>query len=174
MLAGPYAAFLGQQYDPVWAKFEGKPLRVAPKVRHEQPKEYSDPYAAVDPDCRFVFDGAGRFAEQVSLDRFNLRRELLSQFDAARLSADTLAERSYSSNQGRALSLLTSPKIREALDVSRENPTLRDRYGQTLFGQSCLAARRLVEAGSQFVSVFWDAYGTYFSGAWDTHQNHYP
>jgi arylsulfatase A-like enzyme len=43
-----------------------------------------------------------------------------------------------------------------------------------VFGQSCLTARRLVEAGSKFVSVFWDAYGTYFSGAWDTHQNHYP
>ncbi len=174
VLAGPYAAFLGQRFDPVWAKFEGKSLRIAPKARHEQPKEYSDPYAAVDPDCRFVFDGAGRFAENVSLDRFNLRRELLSQFDAARLSADTLAERSYSSNQGRALSLLTSAKTREALDVSREAPTLRERYGHTLFGQSCLAARRLVESGTQFVSVFWDAYGTYFSGAWDTHQNHYP
>ncbi|MFM9066954.1 MAG: DUF1501 domain-containing protein, partial [Planctomycetota bacterium] len=35
-------------------------------------------------------------------------------------------------------------------------------------------ARRLVEAGSRFVSVFWDAFGTYFSGGWDTHQNHYP
>lgn len=174
VLAGPYGAFLGQRFDPVWAKFEGKSLRVAPKVRHEQPKEYSDPYSAIDPDCRFTFDGAGRFAEHVSLDRFNLRRELLAQFDAARRTADTVAERSYSSNQGRALSLLTSPKIREALDVSREAPTLRDRYGQTLFGQSCLAARRLVEAGSQFVSVFWDAYGTYFGGAWDTHQNHYP
>ena len=43
-----------------------------------------------------------------------------------------------------------------------------------MFGQSCLAARRLLEAGSRFVSVFWDAYGTYFSGGWDTHQNHYP
>ncbi len=174
LLAGPYGAFLGQQFDPVWAKFEGKSLRVAPKCRHEQAKEYTDPYAAIDPDCRFVFDGAGRFAENVTLDRFNLRRELLSQFDSARLAADQPAERSYNGNQARALSLLTSAKTRETLDVGLEAPQLRERYGHTLFGQSCLAARRLIESGSRFVSVFWDAYGTYFSGAWDTHQNHYP
>jgi len=45
-------------------------------------------------------------------------------------------------------------------------------YGHTLFGQSCLAARRLVEAGSRVVSVFWDEYGLAGSG-WDTHWNHY-
>uniref|UniRef100_A0A7C2P9X0 DUF1501 domain-containing protein n=1 Tax=Schlesneria paludicola TaxID=360056 RepID=A0A7C2P9X0_9PLAN len=175
LLAGPYAAFLGQQFDPVWAKFEGKPLRVAPKCRHEQPKEYTDPYAAIDPDCRFVFDGAGQFQEQVTIDRFHLRRVLLEQLDTARRAADrAAAERSYTINQSRALSLLTAPKVREALDIGRESPQLRAQYGHTLFGQSCLAARRLVEAGSRFVSVFWDAYGTYFSGAWDTHQNHYP
>src|SRR5262249_1164599 len=67
LLAGPYSAFLGQQHDPVWAKFEGKPFREAPKCRHEQSKVYVDPYAGVDPDCRFVFDGAGRFAENVSV-----------------------------------------------------------------------------------------------------------
>jgi uncharacterized protein (DUF1501 family) len=44
----------------------------------------------------------------------------------------------------------------------------------TLFGQSCLAARRLVEAGSRFVTVFWDAFGLFGNGAWDTHANHYP
>ena len=43
----------------------------------------------------------------------------------------------------------------------------------SLFGQSCLAARRLVEAGSRFVSVFWDEYGLAGS-AWDTHWEHYP
>ena len=46
--------------------------------------------------------------------------------------------------------------------------------GHTLFGQSCLAARRLVEAGSGFVTVFWDSFGTYFIGGWFTHQDHYP
>ncbi len=174
-LAGPYAAFLGQQHDPLWAKFEGKPVRVAPKCRHEQTKEYLDPYAGVEPDCRFVFDGAGRFAENVSTDRFHFRRRLLEQLDTARHSADQAAvHQSYDFQQSRAVSLLTSSAVRDALDVSREPAALRDQYGQTLFGQSCLAARRLVEAGTKFVSVFWDAFGTYFSGGWDTHQNHYP
>ena len=43
----------------------------------------------------------------------------------------------------------------------------------TLFGQGCLTARRLVEAGSRFVSVFWDEFGLAGS-AWDTHWEHYP
>lgn len=174
LLAGPYAAFLGQQYDPLWAKFDGPGQRVAPKCRHEQAKEYVDPYAAVNLKDRFVFDGASQFPEQVTLDRFNVRKVLLEQLDGARRAADAAALKTYDGQQARALSLLTSPAIRTALDITQEAPTLRSRYGETLFGQSCLAARRLVEAGSQFVSVFWDAYGTYFSGAWDTHQNHYP
>ena len=44
----------------------------------------------------------------------------------------------------------------------------------TLFGQSCLAARRLIEAGGRFVTVFWDGFGLFGTGAWDTHANHYP
>ncbi len=55
---------------------------------------------------------------------------------------------------------------------AKRRPTIRELYGHTLFGQSCLAARRLVEAGSRVVSVFWDEYGLAGSG-WDTHYNHY-
>ena len=69
--------------------------------------------------------------------------------------------------------LLQSDKLRDALDVRHESTATRDLYGHTLFGQSCLAARRLVEAGSRVVSVFWDEYGLAGSG-WDTHYNHYP
>ena len=72
-----------------------------------------------------------------------------------------------------ALSLIGSEKIRTALDLGKEPLALRDSYGMTLFGQSCLAARRLVEAGSRFVTVFWDEYGLAGSG-WDTHWDHYP
>lgn len=175
LLAGPYAAFLGQKYDPVWGKFAGEAVRKAPKCRHEQSKEYVDPYAAIAPDSRFVFDGADRFQTDVTSDRFHSRRALLNQLDAARRTAEELSvSQSYGVHQQRALSLLTSERVRTALDLRRESTTVRDQYGPTLFGQSCLAARRLVEAGTRFVSVFWDAYGTYFSGGWDTHQNHYP
>jgi uncharacterized protein (DUF1501 family) len=71
-----------------------------------------------------------------------------------------------------AYDLLQSNRLAEALDVRRESATVRDLYGHTLFGQSCLAARRLVEAGSRVISVFWDEYGLAGSG-WDTHWNHY-
>ena len=44
----------------------------------------------------------------------------------------------------------------------------------TLCGQSLLAARRLVEAGSRFVSVYWDPFGLFGASCWDTHSNHFP
>lgn len=175
LIAGPYATFLGSQYDPVWTKFEGQGLRVAPKCRHEQAKEYRDPYADCSRDARFVFHGSGGPAEGLSDARFGLRRELVAQFDRVRREIDQAsAVREFGQQKSRALSLLTSQPLRDALDIAREGDAMRERYGYTVFGQSCLAARRLLEAGSRFVSVFWDAYGTYFSGGWDTHQNHYP
>ena len=64
--------------------------------------------------------------------------------------------------------LLEIDDLRNALDVRQEPDATRELYGHTLFGQSCLAARRLVEAGSRIVSVFWDEYGLAGSG-WDTH-----
>ena len=62
--------------------------------------------------------------------------------------------------------------MQEALDFGREPMPMREAYGMTLFGQSCLAARRLVEAGTKFVTVIWDAYGLN-AGSWDTHHNHF-
>jgi uncharacterized protein (DUF1501 family) len=73
-----------------------------------------------------------------------------------------------------AFSLLTSGTMRDALDISREPLAVRESYGMTLFGQSCLAARRLIEAGGKFVTVFWDGYGQFAACAWDTHAHHYP
>jgi uncharacterized protein (DUF1501 family) len=70
--------------------------------------------------------------------------------------------------------MLTSNAVHDALDIGKEPLALRERYGMTLFGQTCLAARRLVEAGTKFITVFWDGYGQFASCAWDTHANHYP
>ena len=72
-----------------------------------------------------------------------------------------------------AYELIGSEKVRTALDLNREPQRLRESYGMTLFGQAALAARRLVEAGSRFVTVFWDEFGLAGSG-WDTHWDHYP
>ena len=67
-----------------------------------------------------------------------------------------------------AYKLMSSPKAREAFDLQKEPAKLRDRYGRTRFGQSCLMARRLVEAGVRFVTV--NMFETVFDElTWDIH-----
>ena len=66
-------------------------------------------------------------------------------------------------HQQRAFDILTSKNVADAFDISREPDALRDRYGRHTFGQSALLARRLVEAGTPFVTVNcvpWDHHGT--------------
>ena len=67
--------------------------------------------------------------------------------------------------------MLTSPKVREAFDLAKEPAAVRDAYGRTTYGQSCLLARRLVEAGAKFVNVYFAPAigGRKNSGGWDTH-----
>ena len=174
-LAGPYAAFLGQAYDPFWPVYSGKGTRVGPKLSDAQTREVVDPYAGVTADGRFLVSETARLSEELTLDRLNRRRSLLEQFDEARRSHEQRPRaQSYDRHQQMAFSLLTSSRLHDALDIGRETPALREQYGMTLFGQSCLAARRLVEAGSRFVTVFWDAYEIFAGCAWDTHANHYP
>src|SRR5205814_4334668 len=86
---------------------------------------------------------------------------------------DSAAGRSADRYRDMAYGLIGSPRVRAALDLEREAPRLRESYGMTVFGQAALAARRLVEAGSRFVTVFWDEFGLAGSG-WDTHWEHYP
>jgi hypothetical protein len=169
--AGPYAAFLGQGFDPVWASFDGAGKKIAPKYTDGQAKEFQDPFAACDLDGRFRLSSTGELPGDVPPARLADRRSLLEQFDAA-----CRAGASGGHNQFRdvAFSLLSSNKMRDALDVSHEPLSVRERFGATLFGQSCLCARRLVEAGSKFVTVFWDGFGQFANCAWDTHNNHYP
>ena len=174
-LAGPYAAFLGQAHDPFWPMYSGKGTKVGPHLSDAQTKNVVDPYAGVTPDGRFLVSDSAQLPESLTLDRLNRRRTLLEQFDETRRHHDHAAKaQSYDRHQQMAFSLLTSSKLHDALDVNREPAALRERYGMTLFGQSCLAARRLVEAGSRFVTVFWDAYEIFAGCAWDTHANHYP
>src|SRR5262249_59917634 len=89
---------------------------------------------------------------------------LAEQLDApaARLDAATA---SMSDRRRKAFDLLLSAKAREAFDLSKEPPTLRDRYGRNLFGSSVLLARRLVEAGVTFVTVHAEAQP---NGHWHT------
>jgi len=169
--AGPYAAFLGQAFDPVWAEYTGAGTRVAPRYTEGQKQEFTDPFAGCTPGGSFRLSAAGPPPADVPPTRLAARRSLLEQFDAARAGIDAGP---FDRFRDRAFAMAGSSKVRDALDVTKEPPAVRDRYGMTLFGQSCLAARRLVEAGCRFVTVFWDGFGQFSACAWDTHAHHYP
>ena len=66
------------------------------------------------------------------------------------------------------LRLMTSTQAREAFDLAKEPQSVRDRYGMTRFGQCCLLARRLIEAGVRFVTI--NTFLTVFDEiTWDIH-----
>jgi hypothetical protein len=119
----------------------------------------------------------------ITLDRLQSRVDLRSQLDEQIAGSTSL--RSTSSSKGldpffdQALGLIQSGRAIRAFQVNDEKPELRERYGLTRFGQSCLLARRLVEAGVRFVQVTWPsgsdtepAPGP--DGSWDTHRNNFP
>ncbi len=70
-----------------------------------------------------------------------------------------------------ALNLIVSGKAREAFDLEMESDGLRDRYGRNTFGQSCLLARRLVEAGTRVVEVVWPKVANSDNHSWDHHKD---
>ena len=172
--AGPYAAFLGPAYDPVLTEFEGKASRTIPKVspNNGPTHQVEAPYAGIEPECQFRLAGA-RLRGDMTIDRHKRRRSLMKQLEQVSRRIDrNLATDSYDRFEQMANALISSSQVHQALDIQRESMAMRENYGMHLFGQSCLAARRLVEAGSRFVTVFWDEYA-YLNTDWDTHWNHY-
>jgi len=71
----------------------------------------------------------------------------------------------------KAMSLILSGRARQAFDLAAEPAALRDRYGRTTFGQSCLMARRLVEAGTRFVQINWPKQANSDRHSWDCHRD---
>jgi uncharacterized protein (DUF1501 family) len=154
---GETAGWLGRGYDPLTTRVDKK----------QDGKD--NPYwrDMTDEELTFQIEGlVGPSA--LTLDRLNQRRNLLDQFDAGQKSISTKVVDSYNQFQQRALSLVTSPKTRDALDITNEPAKLRDTYGRHLFGQASLMARRLVEAGTRFVTVHYDCVDGY---SWDSHRN---
>lgn len=167
--AGPYPAFLGNQFSPHYTTFRGTATAKITKTLTDRTVEFDEPYAGISPDSYFALGGEP--TADLTLDRLNTRKSLLDQLEDARRTRDGAESRDPFREM--AYSLMSSSAVRHALDVRRESARVREQYGHFLFGQSCLAARRLVEAGSKFVTVFWDEYGLAGSG-WDTHWEHYP
>lgn len=172
--AGPYASYLGAAFNPVWTEFVGKADRSVYKTLGERKDvEVFDPYVGCHPDAHFRLASTS-LPETLTLDRLDRRRSLLTQMDHVRRDLDKSDRgRSLSSFQQMAYSLIQSQDVVAALDCCKESTATRELYGMTLVGQSCLAARRMLEAGTRLVSVFWDEYGL-AGDAWDTHWNHFP
>lgn len=154
---GGYGGWLGRGYDP---------LATAIQKRNEDDNPYFRP--CTDDELNFCIQGM-QTDESLTLDRLARRRSLLDQFDSERKILDSSSTTAtYDKFRQRALSLVSSEKVRNALDVRLEPAATRDRYGRHLFGQSTLVARRLVEAGTRFVTVGWDCPNGY---SWDSHLN---
>jgi hypothetical protein len=109
----------------------------------------------------------------VSFERMQARRELMKLVDEqARIMDHSIAARGFDGYYERAMGMLHSPKMREAFNLSAEPEKVREAYGRTTYGQSCLLARRLVEAGTKFVTVYFSesiGWQKTDSGGWDTH-----
>jgi hypothetical protein len=129
-------------------------------------------FATGDPSLPGFRPGALTLDAGLNASRLDDRRGLLSQFDALRRGHDSSPHTSADPFRDSAFQMLTSPKVADAFDISKEDPRLRDRYGRHLWGQATLLARRLAEAGSSVITI--DALAPtlsdrYFS--WDDHIN---
>jgi uncharacterized protein (DUF1501 family) len=153
---GQFAARLGIEYDALYV--DGS---------LEEPLKFRAP--------ALVLEGS------MTQERLGNRRTLLGSLNDLREELDDFsAPRTWQKQQTRAMELLASSRTTEAFDVTREPEKLRERYGQTTNGMSLLLARRLVEAGVPFVTVFWkgdekkaNERKCASGGGWDTHGNNF-
>ncbi len=142
---GGTAGFLGPAFDPYYF--------------------YQDPNKEISLDDLTL-------RKDVSKDRLTRRAKLLDQVNAAMPDMEK-AVQGYALDRyyEKAFDLILSGRAREAFDLSKEDEKVRDRYGRHTFGQGCLLARRLIEAGTRFVQMNWPsvANGDPNTDAWDTH-----
>src|SRR5262249_54260935 len=145
------AGFLGGRYDPFAIR--------------------SDPNSPT-----FRVDGLA-LPTDVPGHRLENRRALLQHINepVRRVDAAPII-RTLRSQYDRAFDLLLAPTARQAFSLSHEPATVRERYGRTSFGQSCLLSRRLVEAGVPLVTVYYTSEKPRRPGcaiSWDTHEDNF-
>jgi len=147
-VAVPYASCIGLRPGSFGANYLG--------IEHNPFETDGDPNAENFQVQNLVPPG------ELTIDRLGDRRTLLSTFDRIRRTVDKSGTLdSLDRFQREAYELVAGAAACKAFDISLEDPRLRDRYGRQTWGQSTLLARRLVEAGSTFVSVHF--------GGWDHH-----
>lgn len=151
---GQFAARLGIEFDPVFV--DGT---------RERPLDFAVPALSLSGD--------------IPADRLNDRRSLLNTLDVAHGFAESsAANRDYTTYQRKAFTLLGSRQTKAAFDLGAEPDRVRESYGKGINSTSMLLARRLVEAGVPFVTVFWKGDKELdklckSGGGWDTHGNNF-
>jgi len=142
---GGTAGFLGPAYDPYYF--------------------YQDPNKEIHLDDLSL-------RKDVPKVRMERRESLLQKVEGAMPEIDrAVSSYALDSYYQKAFNLILSGEAREAFDLTKEPDKVRDRYGRHTFGQGCLLARRLIEAGTRFVQMNWPsvANGDPNVDAWDTH-----
>ena len=149
-----------------------------------------DPYPMYDDPTQPLRLDVFSLPGDVTLDRLQQRVDLRRLIDKHVLAREAAGARSaavrklsggdsFDAYYEKALSILQSNAAVRAFRIEEEAPLLRERYGMTRFGQSCLLARRLIEAGTRYVQVTWparsdDEPAPGADGSWDTHRNNFP
>jgi hypothetical protein len=127
----------------------------------------SKPFATGSDPNQPRFEVEGVVARGITDERQRNRRQLLNRMNTmgnAMEASPVLVASEEAKKQ--AYDLILGPG-REVFDLSKEKAELRDTYGRHTFGQDCLAARRMVEAGVPYIVIN-------YPGGWDTHSNHFP
>lgn len=112
------------------------------------------------------FEVEGVVARGISDERQRARKEFLGRMNSLGNAMPDHPEFKLAAEAKEKAYELILGKGKEVFDLSRESAALRDRYGRHTFGQDCLVARRLVEAGVVYVTIN-------YPGGWDTHSNHF-
>ena len=103
----------------------------------------------------------------VNVERLQRRRSALATIDQFQRDVEGKADvlKAIDDYYENAFGMITSPETQQAFSLDKEATSLRNNYGRSTFGQSCLLARRLIESGVRFVTVT--------SGGWDTHRDNF-
>ncbi|MCA8985039.1 MAG: DUF1501 domain-containing protein [Planctomycetaceae bacterium] len=147
---GGTAGFLGKAFDPYTLYPDGDDMDMAKmeRIKIDDLKLRPEVYAS----------------------RLERRAKLRDQINALMPEIDkAVASTSLNEYYDRALNLVVSGRARDAFMIEQEARDTRDRYGRNTFGQSCLLARRLVEAGTRVVEVIWPKVANSDNHSWDHH-----
>jgi hypothetical protein len=144
------AGFLGRGYDPYYLYPPGDDMDMSKMERIK-----------VD-DLRL--------RPEVSSARLERRAKLRDVISHGMTDVEkAIAKYDVDEYYGKALGLVLSGRARDAFDLGKESPQMRERYGRNTFGQCCLLARRLIEAGTRFVEINWPKVANSDNHSWDVH-----